>query len=207
MLKRRTIRPAIFTRAVLATAAGIAMTATGVACLTVAPPALPEQGPVRPTILHDAVVPTAGVPLAEWPVDNQFFVPVEVDAPDESFFYDVFIDYDPTTNSGNVIPPTPQPPSPATADGGITVVSFMLDTPDPRFCHTIEFLVAHSFNQKSAHTPDSLGGDIVTWFYTAGGGPNGCPAYDAGAFQSGAFPPDADTDFDGGAAPEPSSGP
>ncbi len=166
--------------------------AAGAACLTVTPPPLPAPDQLHPTILHDAVVPSAGTPLAEWPEDGTFIVPVEVEGPDESFFYDVFIDYDPVTNTGNVIPPYLEEATPDTVDGGIMTVRFTIATPpDPRFCHTVEFLVADGFDQRSLHTPDSFGGDIVTWFYTAGGGPNGCPAYDAGSFQDGAFPEDA----------------
>jgi hypothetical protein len=176
----------------LGAAAGLLAVAVCVRCVAIAPPALPELGPVRPTILHDAVVPPEGVPLVNWPTNGTFIVPVEIDGPDESFFYDVFIDYDPVTNSGNVIPPQLEEATPDTADGGIVTVMFTIATPpDPRFCHTVEFLVARSFNRNSLHTPDSLGGDIVTWFYTAGGGPGGCPEYDAGIFQGGAFPQDA----------------
>jgi len=67
---------------------------------------------------------------------------------------------------------------------------------DDSLCHRIDFLVAHQFDPGSAHTWDSVGGDIVSWFFNPGGNPNGCPLYDAGALQDGAFP-SADTGADG----------
>ena len=49
-------------------------------------------------------------------------------------------------------------------------------------------------DRQTAKPPSELmdhqaSGDLVTWFYNAGGGPNGCPVYDAGSVQDGAFPP------------------
>ena len=35
-------------------------------------------------------------------------------------------------------------------------------------CHTFEIVVALSFSDVDNHTPDSLGGDSVTWFYAPG---------------------------------------
>jgi len=165
------------------------------ACVTATPPDLPEPPLRRPTILHSAVVPPEDQPLAEWPSDGQFLVPVEVDAPNVGFYYDVFIDFDPITGSGMVIAPQPVAPDPDKLDGGIQEVSFQIPTPpDPAFCHRVEFLVANAFNARSPHTPDSIGGDVATWWYTAGGGPDGCPSYDAGALEDGAFPSDAAAD-------------
>jgi hypothetical protein len=62
------------------------------ACITAPPPDLPVVQSLRPTVLHDAVQPPEG-PLFEWPVDNTFLVPVELDVPNEAFVFAVFVDY------------------------------------------------------------------------------------------------------------------
>lgn len=165
---------------VAACASAVASGIAAASCITAVPPSLPEILNQRPAILHDAVVPAEG-PLAKWPHDNTFLVPVELDVPNESFVYDVFVDYVPP-NQGLLIPPS-GPTTPP--DGGISIVQFTLtpdDLPDPEVCpHRIEFLVAHAFNGLlSKHTPDSFGGDIVTWEW-----PSACPSYDAG---NGTFP-------------------
>jgi hypothetical protein len=166
------------------------VTSTG--CIVAPPPDLPELPVERPTILHEAVVPPADQILAELP--SEFVVPVELVGPDQSFVWDVFVDYDPCVGAScEPTPPARFPqmvqPAPGTLDGGIAIVSFSLDPLDPSLCHRIDFLVAHQFDPGSARTWDSVGGDIVTWIYNPGGQPNGCPIYDAGAFQDGAFPP------------------
>jgi hypothetical protein len=74
-------------------------------------------------------------------------------------------------------------------DGGVSLVSFTISQPDtntsPMCPHRIDFLVAAGFDSVSSHTPNSGGGDIATWLFYPGGGPGGCPSYDAG---DGAFP-------------------
>jgi hypothetical protein len=163
-------------------------------CITAPPPEIPQLPLQRPTILHDAVVPPTNQILAQLP--TEFVVPVQLDDPDESFEWDVFVDYNPCADPTSCQPtaPTIYPqlvqPTPGTLDGGVSLVSFASFTDlDDTLCHRIDFLVAHQFDPGSAHTWDSVGGDIVTWFYNPGGGPNGCPIYDAGALQDGAFPP------------------
>jgi hypothetical protein len=140
--------------------------------------------------LHDAVVPPSVQILSELP--GQFIVPVALDDPNASFSYDVFVDYDSIQNPTPLIYPQALQASPAALDGGVMLVSFKLDPAssalDPSRCHVIEFLVAHAFNPSAPHTPDAVGGDIVGWSYNPGGGPSGCPVYDAGALQDGAFP-------------------
>jgi hypothetical protein len=160
------------------------------ACITVPPANLPQIPTEGPTIEHYAVQPPTGPILTELP--SQFVVPVALDQASSPFEWDVFVDYDPVAGTGLVFIDT-QNESPA--DGGISLVDFSLDpaTLDPSQCHVIEFLVAHAFNGTSLHTWDSVGGDIVTWLYNPGGGPAGCPVYDAGALQDGAFA-DAPTD-------------
>jgi hypothetical protein len=146
----------------------------------VPPPPLSDQGPIRPTIVYGGVSPEPGVPIQEWPDGGSFVLQVESQG--QSFYYDAFVDFDPTANPAPVDLPTLIAP---TSPDPMTVPIRPIPQPDPRFCHTVEVLVAHQFNQTSAHTPDSVGGDIVTWFYNPGGG--GCPVIDAGAFENGAF--------------------
>jgi hypothetical protein len=167
---------------------------TATACVVAPPGQLAQLPPHRPTILHDAVYPPTDQILTEMP--TEFLVPVELDDPDQSFWWDVFVDYNPCNEQNDCQPtaPTVDPtlvtPTPGTLDGGVVIVPVPQITGlDPTVCHRIDFLVANQFTPDSPHTWDSIGGDIVTWFYNSGGGPNGCPLYDAGAFQNGAFPP------------------
>jgi len=163
------------------------------ACITAPPPDLPQVALQGPSIEHNAVYPPTNVILVVLP--TEFAVPVQLDQASASFQWDVFVDYDPVTNTSPQIF-SQQNQSPP--DGGINVVEFALQPDpivlDPSRCHVIDFLVAHQFNEQSLHTWDSVGGDIVTWFYNPGGGPAGCPVYDAGALQDGAFPTEASND-------------
>lgn len=177
----------------------VAIGAMAAACLSVSPP-LPTVSPTRPAILHDAVVPTASALLVEWPEDNTFIVPVAV-GPGESFFYDVFVDYDADAGASPTIPPQAEATTPESLDSGLFMVQFVLPPPDPRLCHTIDFLVAHAFSTAAARTADSVGGDIVTWLYTAGDA-SGCAKLDAGPLPSAvsdAETADTDTASDVGA--------
>ena len=181
-------------------AAGVAM--GGVAgCITTPPPDLPAPPQRRPTILHASVMPPADVPLVDWPPDGTFIVPVEPGDPElpTAFLWDVFVDYDPSAGT-SLEYFRPRNPPVSAVDGGIVAVPFTLPGPFDGFCHRVEFLVADNFNsppggiengdRRYDHTPDSRGGDIVTWQYTGGAPPGGCPSYDAGALQDGTFPPD-----------------
>jgi hypothetical protein len=158
-------------------------------CVTAPPPDLPAVPVHRPTILHDSVVPRADVPITTWPADNMFTVPVEVDDPSQPFQWDLFIDYNPVGNNGAPSAPTYFPETGHPSDGGVSIVCFPLPPPTGTVTcpHRIELLVARSFNSSFPHLPDKIGGDSVTWTYVPGGGPNGCPEYDAGALQDGAF--------------------
>jgi hypothetical protein len=102
--------------------------ATTSACVTAPPPELPQLAAQRPTILHDAVVPPTDQILAQLPED--FIVPVQLDDPDQSFEWDVFVDYNPCAdpNSCQPSPPAIYPqlvqPTPGTLDGGVALISF-----------------------------------------------------------------------------------
>ncbi len=168
---------------------------TVASCITTPPPDLPDTPARRPNILRDSVVPPADAPLSAWPADDTFIVPVEVG--DQPFQWDLFIDYDPVGNNGAPSAPYIFPQNQVASDGGVAIIAFPLSPPTGTTCpHRIELLVARSFNPSFPHLPDSLGDDSVTWTYAPGGGPGGCPEYDAGALQDGAFPPPSDASLD-----------
>jgi hypothetical protein len=172
-----------------------AVVGVSTACLTEPPPELPQQPLIRPTIRRDAVNPPPDQILGQLP--TEFVVPIELDSPDEPFQWDVFVDFDPVSSPNPVLYPTTVLPTAATVDGGVVLQDFNLTAAnlDPSFCHRIEFLVAHAFNAASAHTWDSVGGDLVSWVYNPGSNQAGCPVYDAGSLEDGAFPP-ADAPID-----------
>ena len=167
------------------------------------PSRLPRSSSRRSTGPPSSTTRSSRLPteiLTELP--SEFVVPIQLDDGDETYQWDLFVDYNPCDlslgcqPSGPAIFPQTVAPTPGTIDGGISIVDVQLpSTIDATSCHRIDFLVAHQFNGSLPHIWDSIGGDIVTWFYNAGGGTNGCPDYDAGAFQDGAFPPaDAGSD-------------
>jgi len=165
------------------------------ACITAPPPQLPEEVEQRPTILHESVQPPTNGFLTELP--PEFIVPVVLEDPNESFQWDVFVDYNacapstcqPTQPLG---PVRTVSPTPGTLDGGIVQVFFPPPTGlDPSRCHWIDFVVAYQFETGLPHTPATPpGGDLVTWTYDPGGTvPCSQLVYDAGSVQDGAFPP------------------
>jgi hypothetical protein len=184
-----------------AAAAGCIALAAGSlsSCITAPPPDLPRVVAQRPTILQEAVVPPTDQILTELP--DEFVVPVVLEDPDQSFEWDVYVDYnpcEPLTSPCQASPPVANlgprvvSPTPGTLDGGVVLVSFpggdLTALATPSECHRIDFLVAHAFNNDaSTYSWDSIGGDIATWFFNPGGGPSGCPVYDAGKLQDGAF--------------------
>ncbi|HEY1691179.1 MAG TPA: hypothetical protein VGG39_03405 [Polyangiaceae bacterium] len=180
--------------AAVACAAVAAALVGSTACLSAPPPDLPVPALQRPIILRGAVQPPAGPILGSFP--QEFVVPVLLQSPDEPFQYDAFVDFAQcvgfSCGSGTTpyIPPTTVTPTPGTLDGGVYLAHF--DPPagvDPSSCHTIEFDVAHAFDTNLPHTPDSIGGDSVSWIYSPTGNLTGCTLYDAGSLQDGAFPP------------------
>ncbi len=185
--------------AVLAAAAACgAATIVGIAaCLTAPPADVGTSTNERPTIVHDAVYPPEGL-IAQWPIDNQFIVPVQLPGPTASCFWR---DFDQDIEA-------PPPPSPldnsqcttSLLDGGVALQDFHIKPPTDGHCHVFTFIVAHNFSAEML--PDSIGGDLVKWEYEP---PNAlCNFYDAGALQDGAFPMDAGSD---GLLIPPESGP
>jgi hypothetical protein len=170
-------------------------------CLTSPPPDLAQPPIQRPTFVHDALQPPPGQILGEIPAE--FILPVALPSTDPSFYFNVFVDYNPCADPTNCTPSAPVSSSiqisatPGSLDGGVYTEDWGTGGAiDPTACHVIQILVAHQFNASSPHTWDSVGGDIATWIYVPGGSPGGCPVYDAGAVQDGAFPP-ADAGNDG----------
>jgi len=178
--------------------------ATVAGCLTTPPPVISTPPPSRPTILVDGVLPPPGQPLLAWPPGGYFTVPVALEDPTEGFLYDVFVDYSIESNTSTNPQPTLYPVSvtPSGSDGGVVGVVFQLGSQElglpfpPTSCLTIQFLVVHGFAVLEGgatlyHVPDDVGSDSVTWFYTPGGGLNGCAVYDAGIYEDGATPSDS----------------
>lgn len=171
---------------------GLAGLTLATACITLAPRDLPQSVAQGPTILRYAVVPPTDEILTALPLQG-FVVPVQLDEPSASFAWEVFVDYDPDAGTGTT-PVLVADQNDSPVDGGISLVDFTLGPLDPSQCHVIEFLVAQAFDTTSSHTSDGPGGDIVTWFYNAAGGPGSCPVYDAGPAQAqgGAGPVEAE---------------
>jgi hypothetical protein len=186
-------------RSVALVAAGgacLAAAVVGGACVVAPPAELPPATLHRPTILHGSVVPPAYLPLTAWTaITPEFNVPVELDDVNESFVWDVFVDYSGNQTLPAIFPTTVQP-GPGTIDGGVTTVTFRLDPQsfDLGFCHTIEMLVGHQLLAVAGAYPyrafDSVGYDSVSWTWTPPGSP-GCDAY---AIDAGTQPVDASSD-------------
>jgi hypothetical protein len=153
------------------------------ACIVAPPAELPEPSPTRPTILHDSVSPPADHPLTSWTDASPFVVPVQLGDVNESFVWDVYVDYlDNPLAQLPAIFPVLVSPSPGSLDAGIAVVEFTLPPGrwDLTLCHTIEFRVGHGFlvtvtasqSQPDYHAFDSVGGDSFSWYWS----PPGCYA-------------------------------
>jgi hypothetical protein len=162
-----------------ATAGAVAVACFAAACvLADPPPDLPPETQLHPIVVKSSVFPPTTQVLVELP-STGFDVPVQIFDTDTAFEYEVFVDFDPlaAVAQAPVIAVTESPPF--AVDGGADIVDFDL-TPyfaalDPSVCHEIEFVVALAFDPTSPHTPDSRGGDSVSWFYDTSGGLGGCP--------------------------------
>ncbi len=183
----RTNRRTIAVVASLALGVGIA----GVACVIADPPAqLPVPPLAPPEILHDLVTPPAPL-ITAWPLE--FEIPVYVPDPTSLPLWHAFLDYDPISHTGSFTNGVVDP-DPAGDDGGVRTIARRFSPPaDINFCHTLQVVVALTFVDD--HTPDSTGGDSITWIYAPTGNLGDCPIFDAGPYDAG---PDAlDSSGDG----------
>jgi hypothetical protein len=178
--------------AIVALALATLALASAIAACIIAdpPPDLPKAPPHHPNIVHSAVVPPATKVIATFP--SKFIVPVEVLDPNTPFVFHVFVDYDPLGSRDSFVQTGDKNPDPSTLDGGVSIIDFSIDAPDPSSCHVIEIIVALGFNNASPHTPNQYGGDSLVWFYNPSGDPGACPQYDAGSIDGAA--PDVQPD-------------
>ncbi len=148
----------------------LALLGLPLACVIVDPPAeLPVVPSRYPVILHSLVVPAANNPLLELP--QLFIVPVELNDPNRSFFYSLFVDFE----SSDL--PSIQDQTEVTDKGAnIKVLAFPPPRDLTKGCHRIELLVSYTQPVRGA-----VGSDSITWFYTP---PEtsllGCSAFDGG---------------------------
>src|SRR5271154_4924940 len=93
------------------------------ACITAPPPQLPAEVEHRPTILHESVQPPAGL-VTQDNLLTEFLVPVALEDPNETFQWDVFVDYNDCQDPTSCTPTSPLAPgiqtvkpTPGTLDG------------------------------------------------------------------------------------------
>lgn len=170
--------------AAVASALFALVVAVGDGCILVEPAAdLPELPLTRPTILRGSVVPSASSVLTVFP--SELIVPVELVDATRSFDYAVFVDYNPSTGEGLLVPAQTSNFAIGNTVERTRVLSIALSTPpDLDRCHVIEVVVAlrleSGTSAQATHTPAEPGGDLVTWFYNPNGDLGGCPTLDAG---------------------------
>ncbi|HEY2517297.1 MAG TPA: hypothetical protein VGI39_40770 [Polyangiaceae bacterium] len=146
------------------------------ACVLADPPAgLPPTTIQAPHIDREAVVPPVTQVLEAWPKQG-FDIPLDPYDPSVAVYWQAFYDY--AVMQAAPVERGVLDPNPA-ADSGTR--RFHTDLPPPadvQDCHIIEILVAHAF--VDIHTPDSYGGDSVSWIYAPNGSLDLCPVFDAG---------------------------
>jgi hypothetical protein len=172
-----------------------------VACVLADPPAsVPATPVVAPEIDHELVVPPVTSILTAWPAEGEFDVPILVLDPSVTVEWEAFVDYDPLSGGQPYVAPGEVGPGQDVDDAGERLLVARIPPPaDLTSCHTLEILVALGFAEN--HTPNSVGGDSVTWFYSPTGSLDGCPIFEAGVPDAGedaSAPVDASAD-DGGA--------
>jgi hypothetical protein len=168
-----------------AAACGVAAIAAIAACLTAPPADVATSTNERPLIIHTSVQPPEGL-LNGWPVDNTFRVPILLPGPSATCVWELTDkDLEGTTKVADGTSCNT-----SIVDGGVIVQEVPYPPPSDGHCHVLTFIVAHGFS--SAGVTDSAGGDDSVWEYAPPGAL--CNFYDAGAFQDGAFPPDAGVD-------------
>jgi len=167
----------------------IALCGLAIGACIVLPPADPVSWPdTRPAILHGSVVPPADDILTQLPSDGTLLLPIELDDADESFQYELFVDYAAAgclslSSCPSLVGQGAFSPSLTAKDGGIMVIGVSFDTDVAQvrlatpFCHRIEVVVGRTF--AAVHVPASPGGDSITWLYDADGTRQACPFEDA----------------------------
>jgi hypothetical protein len=151
------------------------------ACVIADPPTeLPRSPERRPTIVRSSVVPSTTSVLGSWP--SKFIVPVELSDPRADIQWASFVDYNPATGEG-FDQTSKSRDEPAATNGNVRTLEIPITTPSSDGCHVVEVVVALRLNTtdpRNAHTPESPGGDSVSWFYSPSGDLAGCPVLDAG---------------------------
>ena len=151
------------------------------ACIIAEPPSDPPRLPnTRPTIVRGSVVPPASTVLGRWP--GTFRVPVELSDPTVTFFYAVWIDFNPADLQGEGLVDF-RTSSFVEGNGRIRLLEIAQGPPADDRCHVVEVLVALRFAGQSglgAHAPLDPGGDVVSWIYNPSGDSTGCPVLDSG---------------------------
>jgi hypothetical protein len=183
---------------------GLAASALPSGCLVAEPPEILD---VRhaPAILPDES-PPVDEPLLNWPTQG-FSVWVQAD-PGAVFSWAAFYDYDPGVCAPCALGTCPSGCTPfdhfgvtPPADGAPVQVSFMLPPmlmPVDGLCHRVDLVVADqsASGMQPFYTPspDGLGGDVATWWYTGGLGLPDCNPY-VGPLPDGGYSiPEAATD-------------
>jgi hypothetical protein len=159
-------------RSAAALAGASALASAAPACITAPPPDLPEAPVHRPTIMHDAVVPTASGILTVWPMYDTFVVPIEVYTPSLGVEWEAYVDYYTGPDNRNRSATPAAGSGPVFEDGGayVALVTVPLDEIAKQQCHMIQVVVSSGFEVGStAHTPDSQLGDTIDWNYQPGG--------------------------------------
>jgi hypothetical protein len=165
---------------VVVVVAGLAATIGVAACVLADPPAQIPVPPIqRPEIERELCSPGVTQILETWP--TEFDVPIQAFDTTSSIQWQAFLDYDVTQSHPIARGQLDADPA---QDAGVRLLNARLPAPPMlQDCHIVEILVARSF--PDIHTPDTYGGDSVTWFYSPTGSLDGCPVYDAGPRDAG----------------------
>ncbi len=180
--KASSLRRKLIAACALVLAPGAIVGSSVVACSLVDPVPEDRTLPSRPpSIVTESVAPTLAQPLLQFP--SQFVVPVQLYNPTVTFYWGVFVDYDPSfdnPSTNNTLAQSGQGAGTPNSND-LQVVSFSLPDVYATGCHRIDFLA--TLDVTRSHT--TSGANVVTWFYTPGGNVGACFLYDAGPFDGG----------------------
>jgi hypothetical protein len=160
----------------------VAALAGAVSCVIAdTPPELPEHPKHPPRIVDSSAVPSPARVLTK--INDTYVLPVDIPDPDTTFDLHVFVDGDYLPGSSFTVEPDP-----STTQGGLRLVTFVIDGVDAARCHVVEAVVALEFEANSVRTPVN-GGDSLVWYYSPTGDLGGClVAPDGGWPVDGSFP-------------------